>query len=76
MTTEDVYECEDLLGKWVTARLIKRHLKHGPPPDAVCTWVTTAGNSPADENSEATPEVLGYVIKTIEDPDWPDPIPP
>ena len=72
MTTENAYECEDLLGQWVTARLKKRHdLGHGAPPDAVCVWVKTAGKSPADGDSEATSEVLGWVIKTIEDPDWP-----
>lgn len=71
MTTEYAYECENLLGKWVTARLKKRYdLGHKPMPDAVCTWVKTAGKSPADENSEAPSEVLGWVIKTIEDPDW------
>lgn len=65
------YECEILLGQWVTARLKKRYdLGHGPPPDGVCSWVKTGGSSPADENSTAPAEALGWLIKTIEDPDW------
>ena len=65
------YACEELLGQWVAARLKKRYdLGHGAPPDAVCTWVRTAGNSAADQNCEAPALVLGWLIKSIEDPDW------
>jgi len=62
---------EGLMGDWVTARCRKRVKETGKPmPPDVANWLDTGGNSPADENTEPPPRVLGWLIKTIDEPIW------
>lgn len=66
------YEYEKMIGEWVTARCAKRYNLKGKMPDYVITWLETGGNSPVNQDSEAPPDVEGWLIKTIDDPDWPE----
>ncbi|MGD2110311.1 MAG: hypothetical protein PVI86_13100 [Phycisphaerae bacterium] len=66
------YEYEDRLGTWVAQRCRKRYDLKGMMPEEIITWLLTGGNSPPNGDTEATANVVGWLIKTIEDPDWPD----
>ena len=62
---------EILLGNWVAARCKKRVKDTGRQmPPYVVDWLETGGNSPADENTEPPPNVLGWLVKTIDRPAW------
>ena len=66
------YDYEVRMGMWVTARCVARAAVFGKPmPDYVKVWLDTGGNSPPDGTTEAPPNVMGWLVKTIEDPDWP-----
>lgn len=74
METNDIdYEKFDkLMGDWVTARCRKRTVEHGKPMDKnVWEWLKGLEWNPSAKDAEAPAEVLGWVVKTIEDPDWP-----
>ena len=67
----DPYGYEKRLGEWVTARCRKRAEVHGKPmPVEVKHWLDHGGNSPVTKDTKATETVLGWVVKTLEDPDW------
>ena len=71
MGTTD-YENERRMGDWVCARCRKRAEEHGKPmPPEVEAWLGTIKWNPGAKNTEATDKVLGWLIKTIVDPDWP-----
>ena len=56
------------MGSWVAARCRKRS-NHGiKMPKKVRDWLDLITN-PHEEDHEANDEVLGWLIKTIEDPD-------
>ena len=70
-TLEFTYEIR--MGEWVASRCRKRAEDHGiPMPAEVKDWLDNGGNSPANENTPPTALVMGWVVKTIEDPDWPE----
>ena len=67
---------EQLIGEWVTARCRKR--AKGPPPrempDYVKHWLETGGDSPVNADTAPTARVLGWLMKTIIDPIWDEPV--
>ena len=71
-TDQSDYSCEALMGQWVTARCNKRYDNtEKPMPEDVCAWLRTAGSeSAADETSKPPAMVLGWMVKTVIDPDW------
>ena len=75
MTTEsETYDYEYRMGKWVEARCRLRAEKYKyQMPAEVRDWLDNGGNSPADENTPPTAEVKEWLIKTIDDPAWPEP---
>ncbi len=59
------------MGNWVTARCRKRVKDTSERmPQAVRDWLDTGGNSPADDTTQPSPYVLGWLVKTIEKPIW------
>jgi hypothetical protein len=58
------------VGDWVTTRC-QRH-RAGTVTQRVMAWLATGGpnGGPVDATSKPSPEVLGWIVKTIEDPDW------
>ena len=71
-TETDNLDWERLVGDWVTARCRKRvRNPEKPTPDYVKLWLKTIDWNPHAEDTEAPAPVLGWVVKTIEDPDWP-----
>ncbi|MGD8451549.1 MAG: hypothetical protein PVJ57_06995 [Phycisphaerae bacterium] len=65
------YSYETRMGEWVAARCRKRAEEHGKAmPDRVKEWLDTGGNSPVNQDTPPPPDILGWVIKSIEDPDW------
>ncbi|UCE58767.1 MAG: hypothetical protein JSU63_15140 [Phycisphaerales bacterium] len=70
-TMSPQYEKEEQIGDWVTARCRSRDEDHGKEmPSAVSEWLAGNGN-PVTKTSRPTSEVLGWLVKTIEDPAWP-----
>ena len=64
---------EQRMGEWVTARLRKRKSDLSVEmPQEVKDWLDNGGNSPADKNTVPTVSVVGWLIKTTVDPDWPE----
>ncbi|MCH8344337.1 MAG: hypothetical protein IH983_10145 [Planctomycetes bacterium] len=68
---------EDTMGKWVTARCSLRRDVYGKPmPAYVKTWLDGIGHgSNVDGLANATDDVLNWLTQTIENPDWPSPVP-
>jgi hypothetical protein len=66
------------MGQWVTARCEKRielMRKQNPKyemPECVTQWLDHGGNSPPDGSTPAETNVLGWLLKTIVKPDWPE----
>lgn len=63
---------EEKLGQWVTLRCEKRHNKEGMDSDVV-QWLKTGrnGTDPPNEDTAPTAKVLGWLVSTIVEPDWP-----
>jgi len=61
------------MGEWVVARCQKRAEEHEKPmPQEVKNWLDDAGNSEPDRDTAAPAKVLYWLVKTIDDPAWPD----
>ena len=71
---EPDYQYERRMGEWVAARCQKRAEEPNkkPMPQEVKDWLDDAGNSEPDKDTAAPAEVLYWLVKTIDDPDWPD----
>ena len=63
---------EEMIAKWVEARLVRRRDRKGPVPDDVQTWVDwLAGLTDAQlPLAPASPNVIDWISYSIEDPDW------
>lgn len=62
---------EDIMGQWVRGRCLLRNAHGHPMPEYVKTWLEKIGGNPhVDPNAGAPPDVGGWLIKTLEDPDW------
>lgn len=77
---EDPKKVEDRLyarkfGDWVTARLVMRIDACHAVPNEVKVFLDEALQKKASDSKadEATYAVLGWLIKSIENPDWPEP---
>jgi hypothetical protein len=69
MGTEKTH-CEQI-GEWVAARCTKRVQRTGKDvPQEVIDWLDRIEWNPSPEDTDPTYEVLGWAIKTINDPDW------
>lgn len=69
---EETIDYEQVMGEWVTARCRKRAaapISKEMPPE-VKRWLKYGGNSPPGATTVATQQILGWLIKTIEKPDW------
>ncbi len=63
------HDYEGRMGSWVAARCRKRYSDRGKDvPKKVRDWLELITN-PHERDHEANDEVLGWLIKTIEDPD-------
>ena len=68
---ENTPDYETRMGEWVAARCRKRAEEYGKPmPQVVKDWLDKGGDSPANQNTKPTVIVLGWLILTINDPDW------
>ncbi len=64
-----IHDYEGRMGSWVAARCRKRYSDRGKDvPEKVRDWLELITN-PHERDHEANDEVLGWLIKTIEDPD-------
>ncbi len=68
---------EDTMGKWVTSRCLLRRDVYGKPmPEYVRKWLDGIGHgSTVDGYANPPNDVREWLTKTIEDPDWPSPVP-
>ncbi len=68
---------EDRRGKWVTARCSLRRDKYGKTmPAYVKTWLDGIGHgSYMDGLANIPDDVRNWLTQTIENPDWPSPLP-
>ncbi len=67
------YEKEEQMGDWVASRCQSRIEDHQEEmPEDVARWLE-GGGTPVSKTSKPPREVLGWLIKTIEDPAWPVP---
>ena len=64
---------EERMGRWVAARCMKRAREVEKMPKYVRHWFDHGGKSPADEDTDPTVRVVGWLMNTTTDPDW-DPI--
>ena len=61
-----------MLADWVKARCDKRVKEHGKPvPGYVKDWLGGIEWNPAAQDTVAPAPVIGWLFKSLEDPNWP-----
>ena len=70
-TSSEKTHCE-LIGEWVAARCARwvGDPPVRPVPPEVIAWLGTIRWNPAPEATNPTCGVLGWVVKTLNNPDW------
>ncbi|MHC4414213.1 MAG: hypothetical protein ACYS0G_02895 [Planctomycetota bacterium] len=65
---------EDIMGAWVRGRCMLRESFGHSMPKEIKDWLETVAGKPPVSNvnplESANSDVLGWLLKTIEDPDW------